>query len=156
MEVVDMDTREIKQLVDIFCQRVLTNKTTYISLDYRNNVVKYFLNNASTTHNVQQHQIDSNPQQPPPLYTSGTQQLSTLEAVEMNIREIKQLVDFFCCRVLTNKPTYILLNYRNLELKYFVQLQRIDGKPQQRPPHYKPRIGTKHLTNTITYIAGYE
>ena len=144
MEAVDMSIREIRQLVDIFCQRVLTNKTTYISLDYRNNVLKYFLNNASTTHNVQQHQIDGNPQQP-----TTTQQLTTIEAVEMNIREIKQLIDFFCQRVLTNKTSYILLEYRNRELKYFVQLQRINGNPHHRTPpqtRYTHRIGNTSST----------
>ena len=155
MEAVDMDTREIKQLVDFFCQRVQDNKTTYILLEYRNNVLKYSLNNASTTHttnNVQQHQIDGNLQHPPPPYTTATQQLITLEAVKMNIRVIKHLVDFFYQRVRDDKTSYISLDYRNRELKFIVQLYHLDGSPQQPPPphttpsHYIRRIGNTTIT----------
>ena len=149
-----MSIREIKQLVDIFCQRVLTNKTTYILLDYRNNVLKYFLNNTSTiqtptTNNVQQQHFDGNSHKPPPQHTTATQQLTTVESVEMDIGEIKQLVEIFCWRVLSNKSTFISVEYRNNELKYFAQLYRLDDHPQQPlPPH---RTG-----NSITHISGYD
>ena len=153
MEAVDMSIREIKYLVDFFNQRVQDNKTTYILLDYQNNVLKYSLNNASTIHtstnndNVQLHRIDGNSQQPPPPYSTTTQHLTPIEVMEMNIRVIKQLVDFFCQRVQDNKPSYILLEYRNNEFKYFlnntfiihtvtnnnnVQLHWIDGNPHHR------------------------
>ena len=53
-----------------------------------------------------------------------------MDTAEANVKEIRALVEFFCLRVQEKKPAFISLEYREGELKYF--LNNASAAPHSR------------------------